>query len=306
MVAASWIVLSVLAATPPVEPEPAAAFRAIEIRQGESLSIAESGKGEKAIVLVPGLFGSIFSYRHVIPLLTARGYRTVAVEPLGVGDSGRPRDADYSLTAQADRIAEVMAALQIESAVLVGHGVSASMVLRVAYRHPQRVRGLVLIEGGPTETAVTPSFRRAMKLAPLLKLLGKGFIRGRVRGQLKERAADPRWVTDEIVDGYTRGAARDLGATFHVLKRMGDPKEPELLTPRLHEIRCRVVLLLGAAPHDGAPPAAHLELLSRRLPAFNVERIPDAGYFIFEERPEAVAAAIVGLIGADPPHPAAD
>src|SRR2546422_1504920 len=36
------------------------------------------------------------------------GYRAIVIEPLGVGNSGRPEHADYSLTAQADRIAGVL------------------------------------------------------------------------------------------------------------------------------------------------------------------------------------------------------
>src|SRR6266550_2348559 len=69
----------------------------------ESVEVTVAGSGEP-VVLIPGLFGSAFGYRAVIPLLTDAGYRAIVVEPLGIGSSARPEHADYSLTAQADRI----------------------------------------------------------------------------------------------------------------------------------------------------------------------------------------------------------
>src|SRR5262245_20352477 len=126
MAAISGVLLGALVALSPAESSPSAS-REIRLRSGESLSVTESGAGDKAVVLVPGLFGAAFAYRHVLPLLAARGFRAVVVEPLGIGDSGRPPTADYSLAAQADRIAEAMTVMGIENAVLVAHAVGASM-----------------------------------------------------------------------------------------------------------------------------------------------------------------------------------
>src|SRR2546429_412335 len=52
----------------------------------ESLEVTVTGTGDP-VVLVPGLLGSAFGYRAVIPLLTAAGYRAIVVEPLGIGGS---------------------------------------------------------------------------------------------------------------------------------------------------------------------------------------------------------------------------
>src|SRR5262245_45182129 len=65
----------------------------------ETLHVQVSGEGTPA-VLIPGLFGSGYTFRKVVPLLNERGYRTIVIEPLGVGASSRPARADYSLTAQ--------------------------------------------------------------------------------------------------------------------------------------------------------------------------------------------------------------
>src|SRR5918997_3756218 len=79
----------------------------VPVSARESLLVTTAGTGP-TIVLVPGLFGSAFGYRHLLQLLPAAGFQAVVIEPLGVGRSPRPRRADYSLTAQADRLAAVL------------------------------------------------------------------------------------------------------------------------------------------------------------------------------------------------------
>jgi pimeloyl-ACP methyl ester carboxylesterase len=283
--------------------------KVVTLQPGEGLQVTSIGTG-RPVVLIPGLFGAAFAFRRILPKLAAEGFRAVVIEPLGVGDSARPDRASYSLTAQADRVAATMENLGLRDAVLVGHAVGASVAMRLAYRHPERARALVSLEGGPVETAVSPSFRRALKLAPLLRIFGgTALVRHKVRSQLKELSADPSWVTDEVVDGYTRGASRDLGATLKALQRMGEATEPEALSDHLGDIRCPVVLVKGGAPHEGGPDAAEIDMLGKRLQKFTLERAAGAGSYVFEESPDAVVSAVVRAwesgrtLEADAPHP---
>src|SRR3954470_9594617 len=78
----------------------------VPVAPAESLRVTVAGSG-KSVILVPGLFGSAYGYRHLLVLLPAAGFRTIVIEPLGIGRSPRPRLANYSLTAQADRIGAV-------------------------------------------------------------------------------------------------------------------------------------------------------------------------------------------------------
>ena len=100
----------------------------IPVAPAESLSVTIVGEG-RPVVLIPGLFGSSYAFRHVMALLDTAGFRAVAIEPLGMGLSSRPKDADYSLTAQADRVAAVLDSLGFERAVLVGHSLGTSIAL---------------------------------------------------------------------------------------------------------------------------------------------------------------------------------
>lgn len=263
----------------------------------ESLTVTVSGAGEP-VVLVPGLFGSAFGYRRLIPLLTDAGYRPIVIEPLAIGTSARPEHADYSLTAQADRIAAALDRLSVRGAIVIAHSLGASMAFRMAYRRPDLVRAIVSIDGGPAERASTPAFRRAMELAPWIKLFGGiNRVRRRIRGQLIKESGDTTWVSDAVVEGYTQGAARDLDATLKAFVTMARRREPERLRPHLPEIRCPVRLLVGTVPHDGGISRGEVTTLAEALAGFTVDSIPGVGHFIQEERPEAIVTAVARLRG---------
>ena len=180
----------------------------------ESVHVVTTGVGEP-VVLLPGLFGSAFGFRNLVPLLTQAGYQTIVLEPLGIGSSSRPERADYSLTAQADRVAAVLDTLHVTRAFVIAHSAGGSVAFRLAYRRPDLVRALITLEGGPTEAAVTPAFRRAMRFAPWIKVFGGiKLIRRKIRSMLMASSGDTTWVTDGVVRSYTAAAARDLDATL--------------------------------------------------------------------------------------------
>jgi pimeloyl-ACP methyl ester carboxylesterase len=288
LVLASFPLCAALAQeTPPV---PRAIL--VPVAAAESLRVTTAGTGE-TVVLVPGLFGSAFGYRHLLVLLPALGYRAVVIEPLGIGGSPRPRRADYSLTAQAERIATALERLGVGPAVVVGHSLGVSLALRLAVHHPERVRAVVALDGGPSEAAATPGFRRAMRYAPWIKWLGGvKRIRPKMRKDLLAASGDSSWVTDEVMDGYTAGATADIDGTLLAFLAMAESRERERLAPRLGEIRCPVRLVLGTAPHEGGVDAKHVDLMRERVGDFGVDSIAGAGEYLFEEQPEAVAALI--------------
>src|SRR2546426_238616 len=200
----------------------------VVLSPAESLQVTVAGAAAgKPVVLVPGLFGSAFTYRNVIPRLTAAGYRAIVIEPLGVGGSGRPERTDYSLTAQADRLAATLDRLGVARAMVVAHSTTASMAYRLAYRRPDLVRGIVSIEGGPVEVLATSGMRRAMELAPWIKLFGGvRLVRKAIRKNLVAVSGDASWVSDSVVDGYTVGAAGDLDGTLKAVIAMARARGP--------------------------------------------------------------------------------
>ena len=267
----------------------------IAVAEAESLRVTVRGEGH-AVVFIPGLFGSSYTYRHVVARLDGAGFQLIGVEPLGIGSSSRPKDADYSLTAQAERVIAVLDTLRVEQAVLVAHAVGASIAMRMAYRYPSRVRGIVSIEGGPGETATTRGFRRWMKFAGVAKLIdGRRAMARAISREMKDVSADDSWVTDRVLQAYTRGLVRDYRGTLSAYQGMSRSEEPELLRDYLHTIPCPVVLLVGETDHKSGPAPEEIALLAERLPAFSVDTVASSGFFIQEEKPTAVATAVTEI-----------
>jgi pimeloyl-ACP methyl ester carboxylesterase len=269
-----------------------AAPRLIVTAPAETVAVHVVGVG-RPVVFVPGLFGAAFEFRRVVPDLMAEGRQVIIIEMLGTGQSGRPRKADYSLTAQARRVAAVLDTLGIQKAIVVAHSVAGSVAMRLAVERPDLVGGLVSIEGGAAESATSPGLRNALDWAPLLRLFGgRGMVRGKVVKQLHQASADTAWITPDVIEGYTAGALADFGATLDALNGMARSREPWALAKRLREIRCPVVLMIGAAPHRHGPPKAEVQVLRKAVPGLVIDSVPGAGHYVFEERPGAVVAAV--------------
>src|SRR3989442_4273799 len=149
----------------------------LALAPAESVQVTVGGAGDP-VVLIPGLFGSAFGYRSVLSRLVDAGYRTIVIEPLGIGTSSRPEHADYSLTAQAVRVAAALDRLGVSDAIVVAHSVGAAIAYRLAYRRPDLVRGLVSLDRGPPQAAPRPRLPRAIPLSPWIQLFGgERFVR---------------------------------------------------------------------------------------------------------------------------------
>ncbi len=274
-------------------PEPV--VRRIPVAHAETLAVTIAGTGPR-VLLLPGLFGGAYTFRHLAPLLAGQGFETMIIEPLGLGESSRPAHADYSLTEQARRVAAALDSLAPGPVLIVAHSLGASIAFRLAYRRPDLVAGILSLEGGPTEEIGTPAFRRAMRWAPLLRLVGgAGLIRRAVRKELESASGDRSWITDQTMKGYTAPADRDLDGTLRAYRAMARAREPELLRPHLAALRCPVLLLVGTAPHDGGVDPNEVTLLEQSGAAFAVDSLAGAGHYLQEEQPEAVAAAVQRL-----------
>ena len=266
----------------------------VSVAPAESLWVETAGTG-RTVVLIPGLLGSSFGFRQVSGQLAAAGYRVVVIEPLGTGRSSRPGGADYALTAQADRVAAVLDTIGVSDALVVGHAIGASLALRLSYRRPELVRGVLSIDGGPAETVVSASFRRALRFAPLLKLFGgQKRVRNELAKQLTGASGDPSWVTSGVLDGYSAGTT-NLGQTLRVLQAMSRAVEPEALLDRLHDIDSPVMVLMGTAGKSAGLTEQDVALMNERLPALIVERFAGIGHYVHEEKPDAVVGAVVRL-----------
>lgn len=264
----------------------------IAVAPGEVLHVESTGAGTPVVVL-PGLLGSAFGFRNVVGPLALSGHRVIVVEPLGVGWSARPKNADYSLEAQARRVAAVMDSMHVARATILAHSVGASTALRLALARPDLVAGVVSIEGGIAESAGTPGLKNALSLASVLGHFGmQGMVMGRMRARFRDSSGDPSWITDPVMAGYLAPLKDRYQDVIAGYRAMAAAPEPVALAPRLARLKIPVVLLLGSADHDGGPGDDEVAAMRARLQGLRVVPVPGAGHWIQEERPQAVVDAV--------------
>jgi len=268
-------------------------IRDVSLGSGETIRTTTIGNGAQPVVFIAAIFGGAFGYRHLTGPLSELGFRCIVVEPLGFGFSSHPSRADYSFTAQTDRIGQVLDTLGVTHAILVAQSTAGSIALRLAYRRPDLVRGVLSIDGGPAETPATPGLKRSLKYGGFLTKLfvTKGMLHGKVRTEMVANSGDTTWVTEFVVDEYTAGQAADVDGTIDGLRRMSKVNEPESLSARLHETHVPVRLLVGTAPHKSSVKDDEIALMTSQIPDFSVELVAGSGQYIHEEQPAVVLAA---------------
>ena len=134
--------------------------------------------GSAALLFIGGVFGTVQYWSRVIHLLDGK-YRTVRFDARARGKSGR--SADYSIQAAVDDIGRVIEATGVERPILVGWSHGATLAVRYAAQHPERVAGLVLIDGAypiavldeAGKEKVRTQFRRLGWIMRILAALGR-------------------------------------------------------------------------------------------------------------------------------------
>jgi pimeloyl-ACP methyl ester carboxylesterase len=120
----------------------AGAERKIVRTAGAELEVWEAGTGP-AVVLLHGFPELAYSWRHQVPALAAAGFRVIAPNQRGYGQSSRPHEIEaYDIDALASDVVGLMDALGVEQGVVIGHDWGAPVAWHTALRHPGRVRAV--------------------------------------------------------------------------------------------------------------------------------------------------------------------
>ena len=110
------------------------------------ISISRAGAGPDPVVCLHGITAQHRAFTSAARLVgPARGL--VGVDGRGRGDSVKP-DSGYGLEAHAGDLLRVLDHLGLENATIAGHSMGAFVALRAALTYPDRVRALVLLDGG--------------------------------------------------------------------------------------------------------------------------------------------------------------
>jgi pimeloyl-ACP methyl ester carboxylesterase len=267
--------------------------------------VDEGPRDGTAVVLLHGNPTWSYLYRRIVPPLVEAGCRAIAVDHLGFGRSDKPAGAaPYAVAAHARRLAALLDGLGLRDAVVVVHDWSGPIALPWVAAHPDRVAGLVVLNTfaprlpGPMGAMASVRALRAPLLGPLLVkrrsvpveafLLRAGLARPeRLDDRAREayRAPHPTPADRDAVLAFPRQIPLRRGGPVAELAARTADRLPRALAGK------PVTLCWGA--RDVLFGEDVLSLWRELLPAATVARLPDAGHFLQEDAPEAVAEHVV-------------
>ncbi|PKQ09934.1 MAG: epoxide hydrolase [Alphaproteobacteria bacterium HGW-Alphaproteobacteria-12] len=115
---------------------------------GITMAVYEQGpKDGMPVVLCHGWPELAYSWRHQIPALAAAGFRVIAPDQRGYGNTGGPKGKEnvalYDIEHLAGDLMGLLDALGIGKAVFCGHDWGGIVVWQAALLHPDRMKGVI-------------------------------------------------------------------------------------------------------------------------------------------------------------------
>ncbi len=259
------------------------------------IHVAEQGPSDgEPVIFLHGFPECWFSWRAQMDAIAAAGFRALAPDLRGYGESDKPRGiANYASSLVAGDVAALARSLGCGPVPIVGHDWGGPITYRVAMDHPEIVSRVVVMNGPhPLHFArllrTNGKQRRAswyiaafqIPFLPERMLLRAGAMR-RVFGDA---------MSEEEIAEYERAFSREGVATaalnyYRAAARVRDraPKTTVIDKPAL--------VIWGM--RDFALVPENLEGLEKYLPHVRIERLPNAGHFVQREAADDVSAILL-------------
>ncbi len=301
------LVLPVIIPLPPVGvdaaalADPGGTFMTVS---GLSTYVLAAGPADGVpVLLLHGWGASTFTWRENQSALAEAGYRAIAFDRPPYGLSAKTGDnIPYSPGALADFTAQVMDALHIDSAILIGQSQGGGVIGHFAVKYPARVRALVFVSAAlrPTDDpsppndggraggalGIPPVVTSLLNFPPFARWAQIG-IRAFVTPDFAARILrgayyDPAFMTPEAAEGYSR-QLRVVGwdeALLHQLRGGVFQTEP-ISAAQIAAIDAPTMIVWGEA--DTWVPITVGERLRELLPEAVYVTYENAGHLPHEE-----------------------
>ncbi len=256
------------------------------------------------LLLIHGMAGSSGTWSAVIPGLAER-YTVVAPDLLGHGESDKPRH-DYSLGGYANMVRDLMIALRIERATIVGHSLGGGIAMQLAYQHPDRCERLVLVASGGLGPEISWIFR-ALTLPGAeyaMPVIFPPFIRtaGNVMSQVMDRLGlrvsqfEQGWRS---YSGLTESANRH--AFVHTLRSVIDRSGQTVSAHDRLYLSSLLPTLIVWGRKDRIIPVEHATKAHEALASSRLVIFDRAGHFPHADEPERFVDAVVDFVESTAP-----
>ena len=274
---------------------------AIEVQ----LHVEESGQGDP-VVLLHGFPEFSFCWRHQLPALAAAGYHAIAPDLRGYNLSDRPLGVrNYRTHDLVADVAALIRKLPSGKAHVVGHDWGGVLAWRLAAKHPELVKKLVVLNA-PHPAAYLRTLKRSPRqwlrswyvLFFQLPWLPERLIRCRdfalfERGWRKDPVT-PGAYSDEDIAKYKEALDRPGALTAAINYYRAAMRWPADLYSEPQFVAAPTLLIWGEK--DRYLGLDLTEGLEAWVPDLRVERIPDASHWIQNDVPDVVNRLLVEFL----------
>lgn len=267
--------------------EPRGQTTVVERPDGTRIRVVTAGEGP-TVVLAHGIYMSVVEWSIVWDMLLARGYRVVAFDQRGHGESTIGADGISTESMASDYLA-VLEAVDARDAVLLAHSMGGFLAIAAVLDVPgvaERLRGLILmstfpgdvLRGAPQNKAQIPLIRSGA----LQRLIDNDTIATIFGAGLCGDDPSPAMV-QAFLDAFRAADHRPL---LPILEALGAEDRGD----RLDEIDIPTIVLCGSK--DATTPPWQSERLAAGIPGAQAWWVPRAGHMLNWEAPNAIIEAI--------------
>ena len=257
-----------------------------------TLAHREEGPADGPVaLLLHGYPESSYQWRHLMPALAEAGWRSVAPDLAGFGDS-HP-DPPGTWERHRESIASFYDELELGQVVLVVHDWGGLIGLAWACDHPQAVRGLVISDTGFFADGKWHGLAQAMRTEGQGEELLANLDRDGLGSMLTQASAA---IDDAAVGEYWRGFEDEERRRTHLdFYRSMDFEKLAPYEGRLAGLGVPALILWGE--NDQFAPVSGARRFDRELPETELVVIEGSGHFVFEDAPERCAEAVTAFLG---------
>ncbi|MDW8141007.1 MAG: alpha/beta hydrolase [Candidatus Bipolaricaulota bacterium] len=237
-------------------------------------------------MLIAGIGYGTWLWFKQIPALASH-YQLIAFDNRGAGQSDKP-DQEYTVGVLAQDAYELLRALGVSSAHILGVSLGGFIAQQLALDHPESVNSLVLC---------STSFGGSHMVLPKGEVLQfMAFGAGKETFQYGLELAFSR--------EYLQQNSHEIAQLTRPMRRNPQPRYAylrQLMAPlnfcseeRLSEIRCPTLILAGE--DDPVVPAENSQRLAAKLPQAQLKIFPGTRHLFFIERADEANRAILEFL----------
>lgn len=274
---ASFLLGSV--SSPSVDSMPSSSTRFLQRPEGR-IAWDLSGSSGPLVVCLPGMGDTRRNWSGFQDSLAARGFRVAVLDIRGHGESDTGF-RDVTSRALAEDALALASELDTGKVFLVGNSYCGASVVWAATDHPEKVRGIALLDPFAREIPATFGQNLIMALGmhrPWGPSLWGSYYRSLF---VDHKPAD----LDERVRRLVANMKEP--GRFETLKAMAKTSAAEC-EPRLARVKVPALVLMGSKDPDFPDPRQEAERIATPMHA-TIEMIEGAGHYPFAERPGQVS-----------------